>query len=399
MIALRHAAVLTAAVTLFASGVGAQSAPPIRPLGAVLATSSDSIGVVRSIRPLSDGRVIVNDPAGQRLLLLDASLEHVTHIADTTAATSRLYGRGLLALMRFAGDSSIVLDQITKAYLVIDPAGKVTRVISPPGGSNPLLALRFGDRQLGTPDGYDGAGHLLFVAQSPYFLGMLPKGYIGDTLMVGPDSTAILRQRIGVLGTDTIVSLKAPRLRQAVTKRANGGNGHSAFNPMPAGDDWTLLSDGTLAVIRVSDYHVDWITPDRRITSGPKVPTQWVKLTESQKVAIMDSVRSARLAEISHAASGPSAAAPSYVTPSDLPDYRPPFVAGFARADADNHVWVRENENPMMGAVYDVIDRDGHLIDRVKLAAGSNLVGFGPGVAYLTSVAQGIVHLTRVALR
>lgn len=399
MIGLRYT--LLAASVLCAASAWAQSRPSPRPLGAVTATSSDPIGDARSIRPLSDGRVLVNDIAGHRLVLLDASLQHFTVIADTTTATSRAYGKGLQGLLRFAGDSSIIQDQITRAYLVIDPNGKIARVIPAP----PLVSLgvplpKQPPRPLGQPAAYDEGGHFLYASPPTYFLGLLPDGYVGDTLMVGPESTAVLRQRIGALTVDTAVMLKAPRTRQAVTKREHSGNGRPAFNPMPSGDDWTVLGDGTIAIVRASDYHVDWVTPDRNITSSPKIPAERVRLTESMKVAFMDSVRAAQSLDVPR---GPRAAntpqpPPAYVTPADLPDFRPPFIIGFTRADAENRMWVRENQNPPSSApIYDVIDRQGRLTDRVQLPTGSALVGFAPGAVYLTSVVQGTVRLMRVS--
>src|SRR3569833_289436 len=388
--------------TLLAASMGcasvsvarAQTRPAPRALGAITATSTEPIGDARSIRVLSDGRGVINETKARRLLLLDASLQHVTEQADTTAATSRAYGKGLQGLLRFNGDSSIIQDQITRAYLVIAPDGKIARVIPAASlsGRFPLPAYVFEQ-----PAAYDERGRFLYLAPAPRFLDLLPDGFVGDTLMVGPDSTALLRQRVGALDVDTLVSLKAPRIRQAVSKRERGGNGKRSFNPMPSGDDWTVLDDGTVAIVRVTDYHVDWVSPDRKITSGPKIPTQWLRLTDNMKVEIMDSVRATQSLDIPR---GAAAATPStYVAPSDLPDFRPPFLMGFTRADADGRVWVRENENPQTSAAsYDVIDRQGRLAERVQLPAGSTLVGFGPGAVYLTSVANGMVRLMRARM-
>ena len=91
------------------------------------------------------------------------------------------------------------------------------------------------------------------------------------------------------------------------------------------------------------------------------------------------------------------------MSPSDLPDYRPPFSNGAVRADADGNVWIRTN--PMTppaqpGAVWDVVSRDGGLIDRLQLPAGYSIVGFGKGkVVYLSMRDQSGVKLARVQLR
>jgi hypothetical protein len=93
-------------------------------------------------------------------------------------------------------------------------------------------------------------------------------------------------------------------------------------------------------------------------------------------------------------------AAPEYVPASELPDYKPPFAMGAARADADGHVWVRLiATKPMPGPVYDVIDGTGKLVDRVVLPAGAAIAGFGPGVVYLATRDQDGTHLKKVNVK
>ena len=94
--------------------------------------------------------------------------------------------------------------------------------------------------------------------------------------------------------------------------------------------------------------------------------------------------------------------APTLVQVGDLPDYKPAFAAGAARADADGQLWVRLNLplSPRQGAVYDVIDATGTLVDRIQLPSGHTLVGFGPGrVVYLTTRDAAGLKLARVRLR
>jgi hypothetical protein len=371
----------------------------VRPLGAIVATSVDTIGNVMSIRTFGDGRVLINDANTRRLLLLDSTLRHTTVVADTTSGTAKAYGSGLTGLVRFTGDSSLIVDQITGAFLILDSKGKVARIIPPPGRTG-----RTPGSPSGPPLGFDQAGHLLFRAPAPFFIGLLPPDFVGDTLMRGPDSVAILREDVITRRVDTLVSLQAARLRQAVTKRGPGlgGSGRPALNPIPSGDDWTVLNDGTVAVVRVRDYRVDLVRPDGHVTAGPKMPTQWVRLTDDMKVAIMSSMRASDSVAANRdegaVVRGPLRA---YVDPSDLPDFQPPFVSGFTRADADGHVWIRVNQVVPAdgGAVYDVIDKRGTLIDRVQLPAGGTLVGFGPGVAYLALGARGAAQLQKARIR
>lgn len=198
------------------------------------------------------------------------------------------------------------------------------------------------------------------------------------------------------------------------------------MHPMPVVDDWTLLPDGTLAVVRGSDYHVDWIAPDGARSSTPKTPFEWQRLSDEAKTAFVDSTRKAM--EAMRAAGGagggtnvfvggPSGGAPGgapggamtmriemggppgggpgagamTMTPpaitmvpiADLPDYRPAFGTGATRADLDGNLWVRTSKVFNGGPVYDVIDRRGVLVDRVAFPYGRVIAGFGAGVVYM----------------
>src|SRR4051794_32226895 len=94
-------------LALFAGGFsaalpGQQPVAPERQVGVTVAASTDSIASLGSVRPLSDGRVLINDTQRRRLILLDAALQHPRVLADTTAATNRAYGSGLSGMVPFA---------------------------------------------------------------------------------------------------------------------------------------------------------------------------------------------------------------------------------------------------------------------------------------------------------
>jgi hypothetical protein len=77
-----------------------------------------------------------------------------------------------------------------------------------------------------------------------------------------------------------------------------------------------------------------------------------------------------------------------FVAPSELPDYKPPFFANSVRADLDDNLWVRTIPTRQVagGPVYDVINREGKLVDRVQVPAGRTIIGFGAdGAVYLVS--------------
>lgn len=380
-------------VAITATGIAGRAVPAqqpaIRPIGAIVATFSDSIARGSPIRALRDGRVLLIDANSRRLVLLDADLTHPVVVADTTTATSRAYGDGFIGLIPFTNDSTVTMDRLTGAIVVISPDGKIARVIPAPANANRGGVGAFQDGAFQTGAVFDQAGHFLSRAPQPFYLALLPADFVGDTLMRGPDSLAILRENVVTRNIDTLVMLEAPRNRQAVSRPMIGrGSGRPALNPIPSGDDWAVLDDGTVAVIRVADFHVDWVKPDKHIISGPKIPWEWIALTAERKSAIIDSARAnmRRTGVVQQA----------IVAPSDLPDFIPPFTIGFAKADAAGNVWVRENR---IGTIYDVINRDGKLAERVQISGGWTLAGFGPGAAYLTRGTGRTVQLAKAALR
>src|SRR5205807_944808 len=102
----------------------------------------------------------------------------------------------------------------------------------------------------------------------------------------------------------------------------------AAFNPLPAADDWAVLSDGTVAVVRSHDYHVDWVHPDGTIISTPKMSFDWRGISLEQKEHIRDSVKAFYDAEIAkRPPPPPGQALPPFtiVDAADLPDFYPPI--------------------------------------------------------------------------
>jgi sugar lactone lactonase YvrE len=88
------------------------------------------------------------------------------------------------------------------------------------------------------------------------------------------------------------------------------------------------------------------------------------------------------------------------VSPSDLPDYKPPFTPGSTRADADGNLWIRTSQNVNTRPVYDVVNRKGELIDRVQLPQNRALVGFGAnGVVYLAVRDGTTAHLEKARIK
>ena len=100
------------------------------------------------------------------------------------------------------------------------------------------------------------------------------------------------------------------------------------------------------------------------------------------------------------AATVPSLPPFSFVPPYELPDYRPAFSTGASKADTQGNLWIRTSEAKDGRPVYDVVNEQGKLIDRVQLPPFRTIAGFGPGVVYMGVVdATGSVHLERARIK
>jgi hypothetical protein len=206
--------------------------------------------------------------------------------------------------------------------------------------------------------------------------------------------------------------MKLPKQRlNPVTLPTGGISITTVIDPLPVTDEWAVLADGSVAVLKGKDYHVEIVHTDGTRTVGPKLSFDWQRLSDDDRTAVIDSVQKAetvRLAALAPpgATTGTAAAAftppPMFYSPSELPDYRPPFRAGSARGDEAGNLWVMTTapKPPGGGLQVDVLNPKGELIDRIELPAGRILAAIGPnGTVYLTARDASGVHLERARIR
>jgi len=422
-----------------------QQLPPVRPLGPVLATSTEPLSSVSQVRALPGGRVIVHDLTGRRVLMFDSTFKNASVIADTTGATANAYGSRLGGLIAFRGDSSLFVDPQSISMLVIDPGGKIVRTMAAP---LPKEVNQLIGGQSGTP-GFDAQGRLVYRAQlriPPAIGGAKAGEFVMPQL---PESSIVVRVDLKTRKVDTAATFRIPKFNLNITRDDNGRvMMTTTVNPAPWTDDWALLSDGTLAVVRGQDYRVDFVSSDGKVTSSPKLPFDWQRLSDDDKAAIIDSTKTAmeklRAAqEAQNAAANPEAAKADsaskaggrqrvqadgggnmsitvngrggagggmpagfampplqFVSVSEMPDYRPVFRQGAARGDEDGNLWIRTSKMVNGGTVYDVISSKGVLTDRVLVPPGRVIAGFGAGgVVYMGVLDGPITRLERARVR
>jgi len=90
---------------------------------------------------------------------------------------------------------------------------------------------------------------------------------------------------------DTIAAVRIPKQEYRMRQTMEGYMMMEyVMNPMPATDDWAVLADGTVAIVRWIDYRVDYIRPDGTRTSSAKLPFDWQRMTDDDKKRMVDSV-------------------------------------------------------------------------------------------------------------
>jgi hypothetical protein len=435
---------LCTAVALAATAP-AQQPPPVRPLGPIVKVSTEPLSSVAAVRQLSDGRVLVNDIIAHRVVLFDSVLSKATVVADSTSATANAYGARVGGLIPYRSDTTLFVDPSSLSILVLSPAGMIQRVISAPR-PNEMQNLIGGPN--GTP-GFDSKGRLIYSAR--VIIPPAPPSADGKRPdPVFAESSLIVRVDLATRKLDTLGGFRIPK--QVVSVKRDGSGNISSIsllsNPLSTVDDWAVEADGSVAVVRGLDYHVDWLSADGRWTSSPRMPFDWEHLDDDRKATILDSARAvaqARTDSLQAAidkgttlpapvpdASGsgyaggyfefsvvkrgdagggggpppsgqvqkPRLPPPLFVEPKDLPDYKPPFIAGATRADADGNLWIRTTRITNGRAIYDIVNREGKLIDRVQLPAFRIIAGFGPGVVYMgVRDSTGVVHVERARVK
>jgi hypothetical protein len=438
-----------------ATVLGAQTAPPIRQIGALEHVTADSLALqsVQTALGMPGGRVLINDVRGRRALLLDSTLAQATVVADTTGATADAYGLSWATLIRYRGDTALLMVPSTLSMFVIGPTGASARVMAIPrpdeaqnvagaGGQSGVdtrgRLVYFGGRgvlpgimMLTTGMPLVENGHLTRTAQ---MLSEHGDFFVGRRLV---DSSVVVRVDLDSHGLDTAAWIRIPRYERNIKVDDEGKLVAIETTPdaLPLTDQWIVMHDGTLAIVRGRDFHVDWIDASDHMTSTAKLPFDWKPVSDAEKQRLIDSAVTHWQQQFDEVAArrtggsggggtggrggltggrgggggggggasgGPPPLAPMIAareTLADLPDYFPAFDDRALSVDAKDDLWIRTSESADGRPVYFVVNRRGELIDRVQLPKARVIVGFGQDVVYIAVTdVGGAVHLERARI-
>jgi len=402
-------AALLAAATVAAAPVAKPQAPA-RALGPVLATTV----LPRAYAPalvgeLPDGRVLVSlhdsIGGGGRLMLFDAALASATTIIPNRPVprgpTGLYLGRG--------GDSTLIIDAASDSLLLVTPMGSVCCGRQLPSAEVTSMGDLGGARVFGL------AGGIVYHEEP----GAMPHGMHRGT-PVNEQARTALGGGVVVFGAPSpLVRLDARSLRidtlawihTELSYRQIGPTGRETVltNPFPLVDTWAVLSDGSLAVVRGDDSHIDWVRPDGTHDSTHAIGEPRDRLTLEAKTRIADSALGNPLWHTTFTPRDPATGQPGarpemppilIIPAALLADYRPYFGASAALADMDDNLWIQlaGPARSDSGKVYTIVNRRGEVVDRVVVPAREAIVGFGRGAVYLTRGDSTGQHLDRVRI-
>jgi hypothetical protein len=363
-------------------------------LGRPTATFPEDFGAIQTVRELPDGRVLVADPLAKELYLVDLASGRRT-VVGAQGQGPREYAQPD-AVWPLPGDSTLLVD-LGNGRLV---------ALAPNLEFGPTTPISMSDFQPGSPlvvalpQGVDAEGRIYARA--------LGGGIGGGGAL--PDSADILRIDRGTKASRPAAKFKIQDRTQTTSGGAN--DRQVAVRPIPLSpeDAWGVAPDGSIAIARARDYHVEWIAPNGTLTRGPTVPFEAVGVGTAEKeeyiaeqgrsgggVAIQMMVRDG--AAQMTMSRGAGAADAREVDQYSWPERKPPFYQGRIPIDPQGRAWVRRHVDAGARSTYDVFDRAGRRVSTLTLDRGKRVIGFGRTSVYVVAYDEfDLNYLERYAL-
>ncbi|MGQ0703660.1 MAG: hypothetical protein ACT4PM_11065 [Gemmatimonadales bacterium] len=337
-----------------------------RPLPKPNAELAESFSAVSSIRELPDGRVLVVDGRDRAVFLANFASNAVTKVGREGAGPLEYRAPGLLIPR---GDSTWLLDLMLRRFLILDRAGVPVRTQTL--SVDPTAAFRVTGLR-----GVDSQGRRVSEVQR---MEMGP-----GTIQVG--GMAFVVRWSDSARVDTVARLVAPAIEPRISGTPSAGMRIGVPIVPPTDRDlWDLLPDGTVAIARAADYHIEYVRPNGSRVSGPLVPHTRIALTEADRDRIRRETR-ARMEESLKAATAAAGGqgvslAIDLAEPKAWPRHFPPFER--VRGSGDGRLWIAPPSRGSEDAVrWDVIAAGGTLALRVRFPPRTTLVGFGKSALY-----------------
>jgi hypothetical protein len=321
---------------------------------------------ISSVRELNDGRLIIaDDSRHSRLLVADWRSGRVSVVGREGDGPGEY--RSIGQVVALPSDSSLVTDPRGGRWLLLDGL----RV----AGMAAHNGLRLQNAQV--PFGADGRGRILELEAHVFPKSREPVA----RWYPNAESLFVLVVRRGSSNVDTVARIRGRYrgIRHVPSPKGGQVAGMSIIwdlvNPLAAEDQALLFPDGWVAIAYGNPFQVEWVAPDgKRVRSGTLPgPTRTIDEREKRNALLVYR--------------------PTYLSAgfgvNDVPTWPavlPPFPINALLAVPDGALAIeRTAEASSPGRVYDIVDRTGHVVKRIRLLPNERLVGFGSHAAFVAA--------------
>lgn len=267
--------------------------PAVRSISTASAVSSEAFRAVGSVRELPGGKLLVNDVLARRVLLMDSAMHLLRVVVDSASANGGdSYGTRPGALVPYRADTTLFVDPVAYSMLVIDGAGNVVRARSVWRAQDAISVASPGAAigQIGT----DAKGRIVYRLNAPRIMNNMRPSAGVPMVAASPDTAFIVAADPDTRKVDTIAVIKIPATAMKINQSAGSVNISPVVNPLQITDEWAVLADGRVAVVRGRDYRVEYLNGDGTMTSSGKLPFDWQRLSDDDKQKVIDSTKVAQ---------------------------------------------------------------------------------------------------------
>ena len=246
--------------------------------------------------------------------------------------------------LQWSKNRVLIVDRRLSRMLVLDSTLKATGVLAFPPG------LTEGGAQFAR--GTDPQGRILMQTT-----------WLGPDLRKPTQGVYLVRWDPSSGRVDTVTALRPPEVKQTRAGRGAETTIIRQVMPFAPQDDWAVGPDGSVVVVRVQDFRVEWHRNSQPALLGLPLSVQPVRVSIGDKQDFEPK--------------GP----PFELT---YPPTKPPFPAGGILVAPEGNVWI-ELERPAAQPTrsYLVIDRTGRRTETVRVGARRWIVAFGKRTCYV----------------
>lgn len=337
----------------------------------------ESFGMVRGVRELPDGTVLVADPLAKVLLKVD--------MEGGSAETIGSEGQGPGEYRQ----PDVVYPIPDGKTLLVDLGNARISVLESDlsfGETFPLAQGRpgpGGDFQVRIPQAVDGQGRIYFRAQAM----MMGRGE-------PPTHAPVMRWDPWSSETEEVAQVQLPRREVSRSGPAGEQNVSIRQIPLTPEDGWSVGPNGQVALARVEPaYRLDWVSPSGVLSEGASVDYDPVPIGTAEKEDWIDgSARRGGGIQISIEAnnndirttfSRGGGAGEQSVNDYDWPEMKPPFESNGVLVSPAGEAWVLRSAPAGSGVTYDVFDSSGAVRTQVKFDGSRRVIAFGERSVYV----------------